>query len=96
MIAGGMPISIALPLSECVVPSSVVGPVAVFVTSDNQPLVNNVVFRTDISVVAGPTIIFIDSVSEEIGSIVRPSGIEGEGEGEGDAESSEGRRDDGN
>ncbi|KAI0662966.1 ferritin-like domain-containing protein [Cubamyces menziesii] len=61
MLVGGMPASIPFPLDQCVVPSGIEGPVAIFVTSDMQPLNNNVVERASQAVVAGPTMAFIDT-----------------------------------
>ncbi|KAF7331654.1 hypothetical protein MKEN_00045100 [Mycena kentingensis (nom. inval.)] len=74
MITGGMPFSINLPIEDCVVPPGVNGPVAIWITSDNNPLANNVVDRDSVKQVAGPDIIFIDSVPETLGQLVRGSG----------------------
>jgi hypothetical protein len=73
MMVGGNPFSIALPFSNCVVPSGINGPVAIFITSDGQPLVNNVVDRATTQLVAGPTMAFIDSQPQTIGQLVRGS-----------------------
>ncbi|KAI0334852.1 hypothetical protein GY45DRAFT_1343203 [Cubamyces sp. BRFM 1775] len=61
MLVGGMPASIPFPFDQCVVPDGIEGPVAIFVTSDMQPLNNNVVERASQAVVAGPTMAFIDT-----------------------------------
>ncbi|KAI0637722.1 ferritin-like domain-containing protein [Trametes polyzona] len=61
MLLGGMPSTISLPLNNCVVPDGVEGPVAIFVTSDDQPLNNNVRDRATQAVLAGPTMAFIDT-----------------------------------
>ncbi|KAI0676779.1 ferritin-like domain-containing protein [Trametes maxima] len=62
MLVGGMPATISLPLDACVVPQGVEGPVAIFVTSDDQPLNNNVRDRaTQTTVIAGPAMAFIDT-----------------------------------
>lgn len=77
MMLGGAPNSINLPISQCVVPSDVNGPVAIWITSDDDPLVNNVVDRATTQQVAGPAIIFVDSSPEMIGQLVRSSGTNG-------------------
>lgn len=79
MILGGSPFSINLPLSECIVPDGVNGVVALWITSDNQPLANNVIDRATNKQVAGPALIFVDSQSEMLGSMVRGSGTSGAG-----------------
>ncbi|KAI0643715.1 ferritin-like domain-containing protein [Trametes meyenii] len=62
MLVGGMPATISLPFDQCVVPEGVEGPVGIFITSDDQPLNNNVRDRaTQTTVVAGPTMAFIDT-----------------------------------
>ncbi|KAJ6490447.1 hypothetical protein DFH09DRAFT_1454196 [Mycena vulgaris] len=63
-MTGGAPFSINLPLAECVVPPGIDGPVALRVTSNAQPLVNNVIDRATTQQVAGPAIIFIESQPE--------------------------------
>jgi hypothetical protein len=67
MIIGGSAFSIALPVSQCVVPDGINGPVAIWITSDGQPLLNDVVDRATNGVVAGPTIAFIDTQPQALG-----------------------------
>ncbi|EDR05013.1 uncharacterized protein LACBIDRAFT_330070 [Laccaria bicolor S238N-H82] len=74
MMLGGQPNSIALPFNNCVVPSGINGPVAIFITSDGQPLVNNIRDRASTQLVAGPTMAFIDTQPQTIGSLVRGTG----------------------
>jgi hypothetical protein len=71
MLLGGLPTSIPLPLSQCVVPSGINGPVVIWITSDGQPLLNDVVNRATVPVVAGPTMAFIDTIPQELGQLVR-------------------------
>ena len=71
MLVGGLPFTIALPLSQCVVPAGIDGPVALWVTSDSQPLLNNPIDRAVDKQVAGPTIAFIDSKSQLLGQLAR-------------------------
>lgn len=71
MIVGGAPMSISLPINECVVPEGINGPVAIWITSDAQPLVNNIVNRATTQLVAGPTVTFVDTIAETLGSTVR-------------------------
>ncbi|KIL67364.1 hypothetical protein M378DRAFT_74176 [Amanita muscaria Koide BX008] len=61
MMVGGNATAIALPLSQCVVPQGINGPVAIFITSDGTPLANDVVNRASDKLVAGPTMAFIDT-----------------------------------
>lgn len=75
MMVGGNPFSITLPYSQCVVPNNVNGLVALYVTSDIQPLQSNVVNRAGAnSVVAGPTLAFIDAQPEMLGQMLRTTG----------------------
>jgi len=77
MLIGGSVIAIALPFDQCVVPPGINGPVAIFITSDGQPLLNNVRDRAQISIEAGPSMAFIDSAPDAITSLVRPSSSNG-------------------
>lgn len=75
MMIGNNPIAISLPYTQCVVPSTVNGPVAIYVTTDNDPLQNNVVNRAGANnVLAGPTMAFIDAQPESLGQMVRSAG----------------------
>ena len=69
MLVGGLPFSVPLPLSKCVVPSGINGPVAIWITSDNQPLLNNPIDRAVDKQVAGPTITFIDTKLQLLGQM---------------------------
>lgn len=71
MIVGGASSSISLPFSQCVVPDGINGPVAIWITSDSQPLINNVRDRATTQLVAGPTIAFIDSKPDMLGQLAR-------------------------
>jgi hypothetical protein len=71
MIIGGEPISRSFKMSECVVPNDVNGPVAIWITSDAQPLVNNIRDRDVVKQVAGPALVFVDTISEALGNAVR-------------------------
>jgi hypothetical protein len=73
MLIGGAPESISLPINNCVVPSGINGPVAIFVTSDDQPLNGNAQERASQAVVAGPTLAFIDIDQQTIGELVHPN-----------------------
>ncbi|VDC06256.1 unnamed protein product [Peniophora sp. CBMAI 1063] len=73
MMAGGMPFSLSQPVDNCMVPSNVTGPVAVWVTKDDQPLANNARDRTDTNVLAGPSVVFIDTTVDTISQLVRTS-----------------------
>ncbi|TFK74363.1 hypothetical protein BDN72DRAFT_833275 [Pluteus cervinus] len=71
MMIGGASSSIALPLDQCIVPEGINGPVAIWVTSDGQPLTNNVRDRATTQLVAGPTMAFIDTQPETLGQMAR-------------------------
>lgn len=73
MMVGGAPFSINMPLSQCVVPPGVNGPVALWITSDDDPLINNVVDRATTQQIAGPALFFVDSSPEMLGQLVRGS-----------------------
>lgn len=77
MLLGGAPFSIALPLADCVVPQGVNGPVALFITSDAQPLANNPRDRANNKIIAGPTMAFIDPTSQMIASLARKVNLAG-------------------
>lgn len=74
MLAGGLPFSISLPLSQCIVPEGINGPVALWVTSDPQPLINNPRDRAVDKLVAGPTIAFLDLKPQILGQMARNLG----------------------
>lgn len=74
MIVGGAPFAINLPLDQCNIPPGINGPVAVWVTSDANPLINNVIDRDTTKQVAGPALLFVDSQPEMLGQLVRTSG----------------------
>lgn len=71
MIVGGAATSIVFPISQCVVPEGLNGPVAIWITSDNQPLVNNVRDRATTQQMAGPAFAFIDTQSQILSGLVR-------------------------
>ncbi|KIM42880.1 hypothetical protein M413DRAFT_10301 [Hebeloma cylindrosporum] len=71
MMLGGQFASIPLPFDNCVVPAGINGPVAIFITSDGQPLINNVRDRATTQLVAGPTMAFIDTKPQMLGQISR-------------------------
>jgi len=74
MLAGGLPSTISLPLSQCIVPKGITGPVALWVTSDSQPLINNPRDRAVDKLVAGPTMAFLDNKPQILGQIARNPG----------------------
>lgn len=74
MMLGGAAESIPLPIDACVVPAEINGPVAIWVTSDGQPLVNNVRDRATTQVVAGPLFAFVDTKQELISQVLRTTG----------------------
>ncbi|KAJ7932778.1 ferritin-like domain-containing protein [Mycena leptocephala] len=79
MILGGMPFAYNVPLSQCTVPAGVNGPIALWITSDDNPLINNVVNRDTTKQVAGPAIFFVDTQPEALGALVRGGSSSGSG-----------------
>ena len=74
MIVGGASFAIVLPFNACVVPQ-VNGPVALFITSDSQPLINNPRDRATDKLVAGPTMIFVDPSADVLGQLARSGSV---------------------
>lgn len=77
MLIGGMAMSIPLPMSQCVVPEGINGPVAIWITSDGQPLLNNLRDRATTQMIAGPTFAFIDTQPELLGQLARGGAVAG-------------------
>lgn len=71
-LAGGFPVAISEPLSNCSVPANVTGPLLVFVTNSSQPLANNIRDAATSTIVAGPTLIFIDNQQDALAIAARP------------------------
>ncbi|KAF5363560.1 hypothetical protein D9756_000950 [Leucocoprinus leucothites] len=74
MMIGGAQMSISLPMGQCIVPEGINGPVAIWITSDNQPLLNNVRDRASTQLVAGPTVAFIDTQPQSLSQLTRNGG----------------------
>ncbi|KAH7930056.1 hypothetical protein BV22DRAFT_86438 [Leucogyrophana mollusca] len=72
ILAGGLPVSISQPICECTVPQGIDGPMVVFVTNGNQSLTNDVRDAATDTIVAGPAMIFADTLQESLGQLVRP------------------------
>jgi hypothetical protein len=70
MLVGGAQATLSFPIEQCVVPQ-INGPVALWITSDGQPLLNNVRDRATSQLIAGPTMAFIDTQPETLGSLAR-------------------------
>lgn len=73
MLFGGAAFSISQPLNNCVVPSGINGPVAVFVTSDDQPIDANIREQNDNTLVAGPAMVFVDTMSDALAQAAKGS-----------------------
>lgn len=71
-LAGGLPVAISQPLSNCSVPANVTGSMLVFVTNSSQPLANNIRDAATGTIVAGPTMIFIDNQQDALAIAARP------------------------
>jgi hypothetical protein len=77
MLVGGLPFTLSLPIDQCVVPSGINGVVAIWVTSDDQPLNGDAVQRSSNAIVAGPLLTFIDSQPDSLGQLAHPNGASG-------------------
>lgn len=73
VLTGGQMFATPMPLEACVVPQGVNGPVAIWVTSDSQPLVGNAINRAASQLLAGPTISYVDSIPDALAQFVRPA-----------------------
>ncbi|KAG7096511.1 hypothetical protein E1B28_003940 [Marasmius oreades] len=73
MLLGGFPNSITVPFNNCVVPAGLNGPMAIWVTSDEQPLLFNSVDRqtNNNKLVAGPTMTFVDTQPQTLVQMLR-------------------------
>lgn len=71
MLVGGNTTASSFPIKDCIVPSGINGPVAIFLTKDVQPLAADVVVQDPKSIVAGPAIAFIDSKPDALGALAR-------------------------
>ncbi|KAF8632020.1 hypothetical protein AX17_004963 [Amanita inopinata Kibby_2008] len=88
MLVGGSNQTMSFPFNQCVVPNGINGPVAIFITWDSKPLLNNVIDRGSNKVVAGPALAFIDTHPQKIGQLVRPrSASSGSGSSSGNSTS---------
>lgn len=74
MMVGGAAFAITLPLAECIVPDGIDGPVAIWITSDPQPLINNVKNRATNKQIAGPTLAYVDTKPQMLGQLARSGG----------------------
>lgn len=80
MMIGNLPAAVVLPYSACTVPAGINGPVVIFITTDDQALANNVIIQATETVIAGPTMAFIDIITEDIDTIIKSgSGSSGSG-----------------
>jgi len=86
MITGGATESINLPLASCNVPQNVTGPVALWITSDSNPIPNDVIARGKTTQLAGPAITFVDTTPDALVQLVRGASTSG-GSGSGSSNS---------
>lgn len=70
MVVGGAASPVVLPFKQCVVPQGINGPVAIFVTCGSTPLSTDVVNQDPSSIIAGPTMAFIDTQSDALAQSV--------------------------
>jgi hypothetical protein len=73
-LTGGAGFSAVLNYTSCTVPAGINGPVAIWITSDDNPLAGNPAVRATNKVIAGPTMVFVDSAAPQaIPQLVRGS-----------------------
>ncbi|KAH9963389.1 ferritin-like domain-containing protein [Lactifluus volemus] len=72
LLTGDMANATVLPFDDCPIPATFEGPAFAFITSNNQPLSGDVIVRQtqNSTVVAGPTILFVDSLSDPIAQLI--------------------------
>lgn len=77
MMLAGQPVALSQPVENCVVPTTGLpdGPVFVFITNDEQPLLSNIVVQNTAQIAAGPAIAFIDQQNDALGALVRTTGV---------------------
>jgi len=71
MLIGGNATALSLPIEECIVPTGINGPVAIFLTTDPQPLAADVVVQDATVILAGPALAFIDTEADALGALIR-------------------------
>lgn len=69
MFVGGNYVALVFPAESCIVPSGINGPVSVILTNSSTPLQSNLQTQDQATTVAGPALIFVDSVSSTLGSL---------------------------
>jgi hypothetical protein len=76
ILTGDQNSTVVLPLDKCIIPSALDGPAAVYITNASVPLSNDILTRQNQNntIVAGPTLIFIDSVRDELAELVTHAG----------------------
>lgn len=78
MLVGGQPFTFTFPLAQCAVPKDINGPVAIWVTSDNQALLNNPIDRPQSNnIIAGPALAFVDTKPQAISQLVVGGKVDG-------------------
>ncbi|POY70913.1 hypothetical protein BMF94_6091 [Rhodotorula taiwanensis] len=73
IIVGGSSIALVMPANSCYIPTGIDGPVAVYLTKDNTPLATNVVIQNQLTIVAGPGLIFVDEKITILAALLGPS-----------------------
>lgn len=73
LVGNGNATALSFPIKDCTVPEGINGPVAIFLTKDPQPLAANVVQQASQSIIAGPSIVFLDTQSDALGALARNS-----------------------
>ncbi|KAH9970836.1 ferritin-like domain-containing protein [Lactifluus volemus] len=76
ILTGDQNSTVVLPLDKCIIPPALDGPAAVFITNTSVPLSNDILTRQNQNntIVAGPTLTFIDSVRDELAELVTHAG----------------------
>ncbi|GAA5847637.1 hypothetical protein JCM5353_004167 [Sporobolomyces roseus] len=73
MVIAGLPAALVLPAPACWIPEGIEGPVAVYLTNTSTPLATNIIIQNTVQIVAGPSLIFVDSQTTVLASLFTPA-----------------------
>jgi hypothetical protein len=71
LVGDGNSTALSFPIKDCTVPSGINGPVAIFLTKDPSPLPADINKQNATLIIAGPTIVFLDTQSDALGALAR-------------------------
>ena len=71
ILTPGQASATVLPITQCVVPKGVNGPLAIWITKDSTPLSGDVIDRQYQSIVAGPALAISDNTDDLTSDLIR-------------------------